>query len=253
MQFRKWLDKKQTDEFLRDIERSSDVPFTKENIRGTLANVFEQRGKLFHKSVANVFDELTKFHNGNTSHTEGWKTNDSYKVNEKIVFPWGCNYDDSSKKYGGSGSFNLYHNQKVVDIYNDLDRIVAVLDGTNFEEVLTVGKALQDRFYDRGYDHHAPNNKVESTYFRIKYWQKGTVHIEWKDKALWAKFNIAASKGKNWIGTSTQGDNGAPKRPGHHAGTWNSTPEPAPSEGPETPGSASVSLYAPSGQQSLFG
>ena len=50
--------------------------------------------RLFEKSVANVFDELTRYHNGNTNHTEGWKTNDSYKVNQKLVFPWGCSFDD---------------------------------------------------------------------------------------------------------------------------------------------------------------
>src|SRR6202008_1780043 len=78
MDFRKWLDKKQTDEFIRDIERNGNVPFTKENIKGTLQNVFLQRGQLFEKSVANVFDELTRYYKGNTSHREGWKTNDNY-------------------------------------------------------------------------------------------------------------------------------------------------------------------------------
>jgi hypothetical protein len=218
MQFRKWLDKKQTDEFLRDIEKSSDVPFTKENIRGTLANVFEQRNRLFHKSVANVFDALTSTFNGNTTFVgggsagrNGWKTNDSYKVNEKVIFPWGCRYDDSSKKYGGVGNFDLYSNHAAVDIYNDLDRVLAVLNGDKFEEINTIGAALRNRFYERGYDHHAPNNWVDSQYFTVKYWMKGTVHLIWKDKALWEKFNLAASKGKNWIGTSTQGPDGGPR------------------------------------------
>ncbi len=76
-EFRRWLDKKQVAEFVRDIERSGDVPFTAENIKGTLENVFMQRSMLFEKSVANVFDDLTRYFKGNTSHTEGWKTNDS--------------------------------------------------------------------------------------------------------------------------------------------------------------------------------
>ena len=52
----------------------------------------------------NVFDELTRYYNGNTSHTEGWKTNDNYKVNTKIVFPYGRQFE---AKYGGY--FSLRH------------------------------------------------------------------------------------------------------------------------------------------------
>ena len=69
MEFRKWLDKVQTDAFVRDIERNGNIPFTKDNIRGTLENVFLQRRKLFEKSCANVFDELRKYHADNVHHT----------------------------------------------------------------------------------------------------------------------------------------------------------------------------------------
>lgn len=64
MEFHKWLDKKQREDFVRDIERNGNIPFTKENIRGTLENVFLQRGQLFEQSVANVFDELTRYYKG---------------------------------------------------------------------------------------------------------------------------------------------------------------------------------------------
>ena len=230
MQFHRWLDKKQRDKFLADIERDTNAPFTKENIKATLQNVFLQRGKLFEQSVVNVFDSLTSYFDGNTSHAEGWKTNDSYKVNRKIVFPWGCSYDDGRGKY--TSSFNLYSMQRVISVYDDLDRVVAVLAGEQFQQcecagfsyepaiktwtvdgqvecskcggrsIVTIGNALHARFTERGYDHHAPNNKVESRYFRIKYWQKGTIHLEWKNEKLWEQFNIRASLGKRWIGTS---------------------------------------------------
>ena len=43
---------------MRDVERDSTIPFTAENIKNTLENVFMSRKKLFDESVANVFDEL---------------------------------------------------------------------------------------------------------------------------------------------------------------------------------------------------
>lgn len=212
MEFRRFLDKKQTDEFIRDIERNANIPFTKENIKGTLENVFMQRRKLFEKSVANVFDELTRYHNGNTSHTEGWKTNDSYKVNTKLVFPWGCEFDH---KY--MHTFSLRYGSGSIDIYNDLDRILCVLDGVKFEECLTIGQALEYRFRQMktkhsavGAEYSTGNNTVQSMYFEIKFWKKGTVHLKFKDLKLWEQFNVMASRGKKWLGEETQRDHRAP-------------------------------------------
>jgi Domain of unknown function (DUF4942) len=200
MEFRKWLDKKQTEEFIRDIERNGNIPFTKENIKGTLENVFLQRGRLFEKSVANVFDELTRYYNGNTSHTEGWKTNDNYKVNTKIVFPYGCQFE---AKYGGY--FSLRYGYGGIDIYSDLDRVLCVLDGEDFGQCHTIQRALDNKFTILGRNVRSPfDNTTESRYFAIKFFKKGTVHLKFKDRKLWEAFNTTAAKGKAWIGRETQ-------------------------------------------------
>ena len=199
MDFRKWLDKKQTDQFVRDIERNGNIPFTKENIKGTLQNVFQQRSRLFEQSVANVFDELTRYFKGNAAHTEGWKTNDSYKVNEKLVFPYGCEFDAKYLK-----SFSLRWGPNL-DIYNDLDRVLCVLDGTNFETCTTIGEALDTRF--RALGHGVGSgfwNEVESDHFKIRFFKKGTVHLTFKDRRLWQEFNLTAAKGRAWLGRDTQ-------------------------------------------------
>ncbi len=91
MEFNRWLDSKQQERFMRDVERESTIPFTAENIRGTLENVFMSRKKLFDESVANVFDALCSHavENGcgpvqpesskkNWRTSEGWKTNDNW-------------------------------------------------------------------------------------------------------------------------------------------------------------------------------
>jgi len=200
MEFRKWLDKKQTDEFIRDIERNGNIPFTKENIRGTLENVFAQRTRLFEQSVANVFDALTRYFKGNTNHTEGWKTNDNYKVNEKIVFPYGCSFD---AKYFGKFE-RLYHGG-MIDIYHDLDRVLCVLSGEDFAQCFTIAAALERKFDILGHNVKSPfHNETESRFFDIRFFKKGTVHLKFKDRKLWEAFNVTASKGKAWIGRQTQ-------------------------------------------------
>jgi hypothetical protein len=200
MEFHKWLDKKQKDEFIRDIDRNGNIPFTKENIKGTLRNVFEQRQKLFERSVANVFDELTRYYKGNTNHTEGWKTNDSYKVNKKIVFPYGCVFED---KYGRT--FRHQYSGSQIDIYNDLDRVLCVLNGRDFETCETIHQALDKKFRILGHYVKSPfDNETESRFFHIKFFMKGTVHLTFKDAKDWEMFNKAAAKGKAWLGQQTQ-------------------------------------------------
>lgn len=205
MEFRKWLDKKQTDEFIRDIERNGNIPFTKENIKGTLENVFLERHKLFEKSAANVFDELTRYYKGNTSHTEGWKTNDNYKVNRKVVFPYGCRFDS---KY--LGRFERLYHGGMIDIYHDLDRILCVLSGEDFDKCYTIAQALERKFDILGNHVKSPfDNLTESRFFDIRFFKKGTVHLVFKDRKLWEAFNLTAAKGKAWIGRDTQQDESA--------------------------------------------
>ncbi len=200
MEFRKWLDRKQTDEFIRDIERNGNIPFTKENIKGTLENIFLQRTRLFEQSVANVFDALTRYYKGNTHHVEGWKTNDNYKVNEKIVFPYGCRFDAKFL-----GQFERLYYGGMIDIYHDLDRVLCVLSGEDFDRCYTVAQALERKFQILGHHVKSPfDNLTESQFFDIRFFKKGTVHLTFKDKKLLEEFNVTASRGKAWIGRDTQ-------------------------------------------------
>ena len=189
MDFHKWLDRKQTEELISDVSRHGHFPFTAENIKGTLENVIAQRRKLFDQSAWNVFEALTKYFNGNTNYHEGWKSNDAFKVNKKIVFPYGVCYD---KKFSG---FSTRYGRDF-DIYNDLDRVLAVLDGEPFDDTLCVGEAMR-RAID--IDSHTPR-AVESTYFDIRYYKKGTVHLKWKRLDLLDKFCQTAARGRMWIG-----------------------------------------------------
>jgi hypothetical protein len=199
MEFTKWLDSQQTDDMLRDLERDSTIPFTSKNVKGTLTNIFLQRKTLFEQSVWNVFLALTKHFKGNTSGDigsgdgrAGWKTNDAYKVNHRLVFPYGCRFS--------YGTFCSYGDRSSEIVYQDLDRVLAVLDGTRFEEVLTVNGAMQHAF--------SQNNRnpgtCESTYFHVRYFKKGTVHLTWRRPDLLTAFNRTAAAGRNWIGMNTQ-------------------------------------------------
>lgn len=199
VEFSKWLDSKQTEDLLRDLERDSTVPFTAKNIKGTLTNIFLQRKQLFEQSVWNVFVALTKHFKGNTTGDvgsgdgrSGWKTNDSYKVNRKLIFPYGCRYS--------CGSFDLWSTRDAGAVYSDIDRVLCVLDGTKFDDCRTVVNALGEAFHAR----RGQPGTCESAHFHIRYFKKGTVHLTWKRKDLLDRFNVTAVAGRNWVGANTQ-------------------------------------------------
>lgn len=204
MEFGRWLDSKQQETFMRDVQRDSTIPFTAANIRSTLDNVFQSRKKLFEESVARVFDELCsnavengsgpidphKSHWNRGRGGEGWKTNDNYKVNKKLIFPHGVNWSlGSFSTYGGNAQ----------TIYYDLDRILCVLDGQALKDCYTVGAAL-----DRASRGAKTGGTFESEYFTGRFYKKGTVHLKWKREDLWERFNLTAAAGKKWLGEDTQ-------------------------------------------------
>ena len=198
MDFHKWLDKKQTDEMISDVSRHGHFPFTAENIKNTLANIIAQRKKLFEQSTWNVFEALTRYFKTNTNYHEGWKSNDAFKVNPKLVFPYGVTYDH---RYGG---FSQAYGSSMIDIYSDLDRVLSVLDGRQFDRVYTIGAAIEIAIRN---DRNSPQT-TGSLYFDIRYFKKGTVHLKWKRLDLLEKFSLIAARGRLWLGDDRESKDG---------------------------------------------
>lgn len=209
MEFGRWLDSKQQDRFMRDVQRDSTIPFTATNIKSTLENVFMSRKKLFDESVARVFDELCGFAVQNGSGpvipetlkrswrgSEGWKTNDSYKVNKKLIFPYGVEYS--------SFGFHMPWGGDARTIYTDLDRILCVLDGQSFEKCYTIGQAMEAKCSEVRDRTNSGGWQFESDFFTGRFYKKGTVHLVWKREDLWEAFNRTAAAGKKWLGEDTQ-------------------------------------------------
>lgn len=192
------LDKKQSDKFYSDIQQHSAADFTKENIKGTLQFLVENAAVYMQQSIVNVFDELRKYYAGNIVYKEGWKTNSSYKLNKKIIFPYGVSFETWGGNYGRFCSYRGY----CWDIYNDLDRIVARLEHKDLNQIVTIGEALRNKFdkLNTIYNGDKYDNTTESTYFKLKFFKKGTLHIEFKDTELLSLLNKRAAQGKMEVG-----------------------------------------------------
>lgn len=177
--------------------QTESIAFTVKNIRAVLEMFFENHGLIMQECINQVFDDATKYHEKNVVHHEGWKTNKSYKVARKIIMPRGLRYDPKFD------DFDLIYID--TDFYRDLDLIMCMLSGQRIENVKTVTDTLHDHFsglkqqrWGRGDYQLAWNSAIQSTFFDIRIFKKGTVHLEFRDETLWQNFNVAAAKGKGW-------------------------------------------------------
>jgi len=195
----RYMTKSVRQNFQQFTKKQGAMQFTKENISSLIRMLLDNGTTILEKAIVEVFDLMTSYYKENRLHVEGWKTNDSWKVNRKVIFPHGVHFDNKWSRESSNGAkFTTgYHDMG----YSDIDKVMCYLSGTTYESCLTIYEALSQKFQWVGYI--KPNDKFDntcqSTFFNIKFWKKGTMHIEFRDVKLWEEFNIRACKDKNWL------------------------------------------------------
>ena len=67
-----------------------------------------------------------------------------------------------------------------------------------FDRILTVSQALRDAFAQQ-----AGPGRTTSTFFEVRYFKKGTIHLQFLDEDVWKHFNYRAAKARNWLPPGT--------------------------------------------------
>ena len=165
-------------------------------------NLFENRTTILDKAVVAVFDIFTSYYHENRCHVEGWKTNDKFKVNRKLILPNWVKWDDWStardlKTYGSRFSLNYHQHYE----FSDIDKVMCYLTGENYDTCYTIRQALETRFTRMGkvFPGDKFDSECESQFFTLRFFKKGTLHLEFKSESLWQEFNLRACAGKQWL------------------------------------------------------
>lgn len=191
LQLRKYMTSKLSQNFDSFLREQSNMALSRKNIMKLVNTILSNSGMILEQSVEEVFDEFTAYHKENRLHVEGWKTNEAWKVNRKVILPY----------YIETGYFNdcfrISNKYKLADI----DRAMCYLSGQQLDRVATLERVLKAKFKEVGslVNGEKFDNTAESTFFRIRFFKKGTLHIEFKDEWLWKEFNLRACKRKQWL------------------------------------------------------
>jgi hypothetical protein len=178
-----------TDKIRRNFESRIHVlqqmEFTVENIENLLHRLRMDGDNIINQAVLDAFDLITKYHKENRVHFEGWKTNKAWKIGKRFILPQVVEFNN----WGGGGSFNFNHWQRRQYEIQDIEKVCAMLDGKK-RPLDTVAQSL---------DRNKERKTGECSYFKLKWFKKGTMHFEFRDLKLLERFNYIACLGKKWL------------------------------------------------------
>lgn len=176
------------DQLNKRVEELADYEFSKFNILEIMMQMNGHINEGVEKTIMDLFDDWTRKyhwddHSTNRHYFDGWRTNDAFAVNKKVIIPM---YAYST----WSGSFDLDYQcrEKLADI----EKVFNYLDGGRTPEI-----PLHDVLQKAELEHKT--DKVETKYFYLTFYKKGTCHVVFKDMNILARFNIFAARGKNWL------------------------------------------------------
>ena len=173
--------------FAEYIKQQGAMDFTRENVFAMIKTLIINKTTILENAVVDVFNIFTKYHKDNRCHVEGWKTNDTWKVNRRIILPW----------YVSKGWDHNYHeNFRNDSEYSDIDKVMCYLTGIDFDYVLGLGGSIKDTIRKTKI---GDSSEHESYFFNMRCYKKGTLHLEFKDQALWHEFNMRACAEKKWL------------------------------------------------------
>lgn len=201
--FRQYMTSDVYHNFDKYMSANARLEFTKGNVNELVETLFYNRFNILEKSITQVFDYMTSYHKENRLHVEGWKTNDNWKVNRKVILPsvlnWDTSYKDDNELRTRGAKLILHSSDS--SKFMDIDKCMCYITGTDYKKCNTLDGAVYSKFQEIGYIRTGENfdNTGESEFFTFKFWKKGTLHITFKDEKLWQEFNMRACANKNWL------------------------------------------------------
>ena len=185
--FMKGLPSDAQNEYFGEIEKLSKYEFSIPNICRIQLDILSKTAESIENSIVNLFEKFTYEHSmgceKNVHYFNGWRSNDAFIINKKIVIPY-------------MNCFNSYNGELNIDytarrFFADIERIFAYFDAEPiFSDI---------DYICNEYNHFGQSKKCEFKYFFVDFYKKGTVHITFKDDELLKKFNIYGCMKKGWL------------------------------------------------------
>lgn len=173
--------------------------FTLHNILDLMTQMRDNTLKGIEESLMNLFDTFSVKYSyldetsSNIHYYNGWKTNKAHKVNKRVIIPMRGVW--SSWRYDGSTRWSLTQ-YEAINTLRDLAKALDYIADPVYSSIDT-HHDLETQIkinFDRG---NATN--IETKYFILTFYKKGTCHLVFKDDDLLEKFNLYIGRQRDWL------------------------------------------------------
>ena len=177
-------------EFYNRLEDLSNYDFSLYNIYELKIEMSKGVSKGIEETIISFFDKFShkyywdKTQSSNIHYYNGWKTNSAYKINKKVIIPLSA-YSSFSGRYEPS-------HYKVLEKLQDIEKCFNYLDG-GLTDAVDLKESMQFA------EEYGETKEIETKYFTITFYKKGTCHLVFKNDELLKKFNIYGSQKKGWL------------------------------------------------------
>lgn len=165
-----------------------DYDFSVYNI---LTLVIKMNGKVINgveDTIVQLFDEWTarcwNEDSPNRHYYDGWKANDCFSVGKKVIIPFYDAFSNWDKRFSSC---------RVASKFRDIEKVFDFLDSGrtdwpgDVESVFRIAETTQN------------TRNIDTKYFTVTFFKKGTAHLVFKDMELLEKFNLFAGQKKGWL------------------------------------------------------
>lgn len=236
MNLNKYLTSNVMKDINKFCETQHNTPFTMKNIYHMFSIIVGTSSSNFDKALVEAVDNFTKHTHENRFSIEGFKTNSGHLLNKKIIVPWALNTSWSGKPtLNGRNEDSLRDLIKVLcnitgTNYNHIasfDRVISyrykLIQNGIFKERMTYPneskesydwcfsnkledlEAIKKKCYNLGLkceiiDQEFQYGKwMDSHFFELRGYKKGTLHLKFKDDKIWEQVNRAYAKAKGQV------------------------------------------------------
>jgi hypothetical protein len=177
-------------DFYNKVEELSNYDFSLYNIYELKIDMQKKVVKGIENTIIELFDELSHKYSywdetsKNIHYYNGWKTNQSWIINKKVIIPLKA-YNDFWGRYEPS-------DYKIVNKLQDIEKCFNYLDG-GLTEAVDLEESLKFA------EEYGETKNIQLKYFTVTFYKKGTCHITFNNEELLKKFNIFGSQHKGWL------------------------------------------------------
>lgn len=175
--------------YVSKLYEMADFEFNERNIFQLKSDLCATLLENIDHAIMKVFEEFTcryayTDYSQNIHYYNGWKTNKAYKVNSKVIIPLYA-FDSWDGKFRPSYQVN--------GILTDIEKVMSYLDcgrignGYSMTDILCFAEKI------------GQNRNIDTKFFKITLYKKGTCHLTFKSSELLKKFNLYCGRKKGWL------------------------------------------------------